>query len=210
MGVESLGKVFFGTVPDYGTLGGALVVIDGKTDAVEVHRNIVPDHSIVSLAYAGGMVVGGTAIRGGLGIDPKAKEGKLFVWDPAAKKVVYESAPIPGTILITGLIAMGENEVWGIADGTLFIFDLNKRAITKTRKLFGLGDRKAGWRNAFMVMHPSGKLYGTAEGKLFRLDPKTLDAEVLREVDLGNLALDAAGHVYFRKGANLWRFSPAP
>jgi hypothetical protein len=98
LGVESLKKVFFGTISDYGTLGGALSVYDVETGKTEVHRNVVQDQSVSSLAYCDGMIVGGTTIAGGLGIKPKEKEAKLFLWDPKTNEKVFETVPTPARV----------------------------------------------------------------------------------------------------------------
>jgi hypothetical protein len=209
LGVESLNKVFFGHVPDYGTLGGALAVVDGATDAVEVHRNVIADQSIVSLTEYNGMIVGGTSIHGGLGIEPTATEAKLFIWDPAAKKVVFETVPVKGAKLVTGLLVVNQ-QIFGFADETLFVFDPAKREVVTTKKLLKLREERSKWRSVYLEMHPSGMIYGTAyDHALFRLDPKSLKIAMLRENEnIALLAQDAAGNVYFREAGHLWRFRP--
>src|SRR5439155_8035986 len=82
LGVESLNKVFFGSVPDYGILGGAVSVYDVASGKIDVHRNVVQDEGVTSLIYDHDLVVGATTRSGGLGVEPKAKEAKLFLWDP--------------------------------------------------------------------------------------------------------------------------------
>ena len=65
-------------------------------------------------------------------------------------------------------------------------------------------DRKAG----HMLKGLDGKVYGTSQGRLFRIDPKTMEMTVLRhEEGLGMLALDSDGRVYFRERTNLWRYT---
>jgi sugar lactone lactonase YvrE len=210
LGVESLNKVFFGSVPDYGTLGGALSVYDVPTKKLDVQRNVVQDQGITSLVYAGGLIVGATTRSGGLGIEPSAKEAKLFGWDPASNGKVFELAPLPGAWLITGLALAADGNVWGVADETLFAFDVAKRAVVYSRPLFK-GDpntRHARWRDAFLLMHPDGRMYGTMGGRLFRLDLKTREVTVLRDADAVLLAMDGAGRLYFRDRTHLWQFTP--
>jgi hypothetical protein len=211
LGVQSLNKVYFGHVPDYGTLGGALAIVDGVSDKVDVYRNIITDQSIVSLAQADNLIIGGTSIRGGLGTEPKATEAKLFIWDTAQNKVTFETVPVKAARLVTGLLTMPDKTVWGWADGTLFIFDPVKRQIVRTAKLLDVDNKKGvGWRNAMMELHPSGQIYGAVDHRLIRLDPKSLKLTVLRSGDdlFGLFATDRAGRVYFREAAHLWQYAP--
>src|SRR5262249_28291715 len=77
LGVPEVGKVFIGMVPEYGILGGHLLTYDPKTDGLTDHGEVVARQSVVSLAYAGGMLIGGTSITGGLGIKPVETQAKL-------------------------------------------------------------------------------------------------------------------------------------
>lgn len=49
--------VAYGSMPNT-TLGGALVMVDKASGASTVHRPVVTDQSIVSLAHTGGIVPG--------------------------------------------------------------------------------------------------------------------------------------------------------
>ena len=97
LGVDSLNKVFIGTVPEYGQLGGVLAVYDIEHDKLDVHHDIIAKQSIVSLAFDKGLIVGGSSIFGGLGQQPVEKEAKLFIWEPATNHKTFELVPISGT-----------------------------------------------------------------------------------------------------------------
>jgi hypothetical protein len=205
--VESMKKVFFGTIPDYGSLGGALSVYDIETDKTQLHRNVVQDQGVSSLAYANGLIVGGTTIRGGLGILPKEKEAKLFLWDPQTKEKVFETNPSPGATLVSGLIVGPDKNIWGIASGDLFVFDIAARKVLSTTRV--TPTRGGGWHDAHMEVNPTdGNVYVTTGGRLLRIDPKTMQVTTLREKGAGLLVLDRAGRIYFRDRTNLWRYTP--
>lgn len=212
LGVEPLGKVFYGTVPDYGTLGGTLSIYDATTDKVDVHRNIVEDQSVINLCYTSGLIIGGTTRSGGLGIEPKAESAKLFGYDPRSNEKVFETVPEPKAWLITGLVVDAEKRVWGVADETLFCFDVAKREVVSTQHLFDSNEntRHAHWRDAFMTLHPrDGQIYGTMGGKLFRLDPRSREVTVLWENGAVLLARDLSGRIYFRSDrTHLWQYTP--
>src|SRR5690606_13339481 len=74
-------KLFVGTIPDYGYLGGSFAVYDEVKDVWTQYDNIVHQQSIISLAYKDGLVYGGTTVWGGLGIEPTETAAKIFVWD---------------------------------------------------------------------------------------------------------------------------------
>ena len=209
LGVEKLNKVLFGTIPDYGLLGGAIVVYDARSGKVEVHRNVVQDQSVIGLAYANDLIVGSTSISGGLGTKPTAKEAKLFLWDPVKKEKVFEVAPVAGAWMITGLMNGPDGNIWGVADSMLFIFDPVKREIVFKKQAFVEDDaeRHARWRDAFLAVHPNGNIYGTVSGRLYRIDPKTREATELRKQS-SLFAMDDDGRIYFRQGTDLMRYTP--
>ncbi len=68
-------RTYFGTVPTYGTLGGALGWIDSPTSTPVSLRSPVPKESVVSIDGAGGVAFVGTSRWGGLGLDPRRGTG---------------------------------------------------------------------------------------------------------------------------------------
>jgi hypothetical protein len=56
-------KIYLGAMAGYGQLGGPLTVWDPATNHVESFHHVVKDQSVVSLAVANGMIVGGTSTR---------------------------------------------------------------------------------------------------------------------------------------------------
>lgn len=210
LGVESLGKVFIGTVSDYGRLGGAMSIYDVKTQKLDVHRNIVPQQSVVSLAHHEGLVYAGTTISGGLGIKPTAGEAVLFIWDPAAEKKVFETVPVPDAMAVTSLLVTPDGLIWGMAQSTLFVFDPRSREVIERNRLFDITYNRDGhvWHDATLGWHPSGVVYGTQRGRFFRIDPRTKSVTVLREGGCNHLAIDDLGNVYFTLGSHLWQYTP--
>jgi sugar lactone lactonase YvrE len=208
-----LGKVFIGTIPEYGTLGGMLAVWEVKTRQLTTFDDVIPNQSIASLAFARGLVIAGTTISGGLGIESKEKEGRLFLWDPATSHLVFQTTPVPGAGIVSGLTPMSDGTVWGFAQGTMFVFDLKSRVVTHTQPLFKTDYAgRAMWQEGTMVVHPSGDVYATVDGRLLRIDPRTRVVTALRETvekkHTRPIALDASGRVYFAEGINLWRYTP--
>lgn len=208
LSVESKEKMYFGTIPEYGRLGGTITEYDVKTHKVATYKGVVHNQSPTSLVFKDEVIWGGTTISGGLGIKATEKEAKLFSWDIVNKKTTYETVPIKGAMAITTLINGPDNNLWGIADGWLFIFDVASKSVKHQQQIYEVPtNRTHSWRDAFLIIHPSGKVYGSGGQNLFVIDPKTMKSEIIRE-KLGLLTMDDEGTLYLKNGADLWSFKP--
>ncbi|MEF3306781.1 carbohydrate binding domain-containing protein [Paenibacillus sp. GYB003] len=208
LAVPSLNKLFVGTVPDYGKLGGAFAVYDLGTAALSVTRNVIPDQSVVSLAYKNNEVFGGTSVWGGLGIAPTAAEAKLFVWDATLNQKTFEIVPVAGKRAITALMAGPDGNIWGVAEGTLFVFNPATRSVVYSADKFPVSYSGANhvWRDAKMEPNPDGYVYATVGGKLYRIDPATKQTVTLVSGGASLLAQDNNGDLYYVSGVNLFKY----
>lgn len=200
LGAENM--LFIGTVPDYGKLGGAFSVYDPATKNLSVHTQIVPNQSIVSLAYKDGKIYAGSSIRGGLGSTPTESEAKLFVWDIARGIKEKEIVPVPGKGAITSLIEGPDGNIWGFAMGTLFIYDPSSGEVIYQDEKFP--DAGGQWRDASLVIGKDGLVYGTMSGKLFSIHPDDKTLTVMRN-QAAWLSRDNMGNLYFVTNNELWR-----
>jgi uncharacterized protein YjdB len=206
LGVEEENKLFIGTIPDYGKLGGALTVYDTETKTVETHRNIVQDQSVVSLAYSDGVVYGGTTIRGGLGQDPSETEAKLFLYDVASKQKTLELVPVPGAQSITALKKGPDGNIWGWADGNLFIFDTESKEVVYSDEKFDINSAR--WGDAQMVWsEKEQKMYTTIDGHFFWIDSETKEITELHSGVISGLAQDQLGNFYMKERSHLIRYT---
>ena len=208
-GVDSLNKLYVGSVPDYGSLSGALTVYDVPTRKAQVFKDIVHNQGVVSLVYKDGFVYGGTTIYGGLGTSgPSETEGKLFVFDTATNTKVFEIAPVPGRKVVSGLLAGPDGLIWGVAEDTIFKFDPNTRQVVY--KAAKLGRYAAGtvWVDAFLKLGADGNVYGTNRQKtLFMIKPDTMDFVVIKNGAGNYLTQDAYGNLYMSNDATLWKYT---
>jgi hypothetical protein len=202
------GKIFFGMVPEYGKLGGALISYNPNNSELKSLGAIIPDQSIVSLTYANGLVWGGTSVSGGLGIMPTTKFPKLFSWDVEQEKIIDEIIPVNGANAITSLIVGPDGNIWGMAGGTLFVFNPQTKQLVKQKEIYPTPPLTSHvWRDAFLIAHPSGMIYGTGSNQLFSIDPKTMQVDfILKPASL--LAMDDEGKLYFHRSAELWQYEP--
>ncbi|MGI2297252.1 S-layer homology domain-containing protein [Paenibacillus sp. GXUN7292] len=209
-GAEDLNKLFVGTVPKNGMLGGMLAVYDlangGEPDLYS-DNEVVPDQSILSFAYKDGLLYGGTSIYGGQGGVPTASEAVLFVWDISAKKKVFELVPVPGKKAITALHIGPDGNVWGLANGALFIFDIDTKQVIYSNNAF---PNAAGrWIDGSMETGSDGNVYATVGGHFFKVDAQTKEVTVLA-TGARKLAQDDFGNFYMftePESPNLYRYT---
>lgn len=193
-GSEELQKLFVGTVPKNGMLGGVLAVYDLKTRGnPEVYWNLVPNQSIVTLACKDGLVYGGTSVFGGMGVTPKEKEGRLFVWDVTAKRLLASMVPVAGKPAVNSLLVGPDGNIWGIAGGTLFVFDPAKRQVVYSKEeLPGVSSH---YREGSLISGKDGNVYGAIGGRLFRVSPKSKEFTILAR-GAHRVAQDKQGLLY--------------
>ncbi|MFD2082668.1 Outer membrane protein assembly factor BamB, contains PQQ-like beta-propeller repeat [Actinopolymorpha cephalotaxi] len=165
---EHDGKIWFGTEPDYGLRGGAIAVLDPATKAVDVTRNVVPDHTIASLAFLDDSVYAGTSTQGGTGTVPAPGDARLVRWDPATKAVVRSVSPVAGAGSVNAL-TVHNGHLYGLADGTLFEANPGTLAVTRSLHLNVSGG--FGASGGELVFHPNGYLYVSAGSSMVVVDP---------------------------------------
>lgn len=200
-------KLFIGTVPAYGHLGGALAVYEPLTQETRVYRNLVPDQSIVSLLVVGNIVWGGTSISGGLGIPPAAQSGELFAFDCTKECLLVHTIPVPGARGITGLVRDSRGILYGWTEGTLFAFCPEKQRVLWQNRVFTeTFPADHYWRG--IVMKPSlcepDVFFGAAWGTIFRFDAATERLTIIAKIPGAEvIAPGADGKLYAISGAEL-------
>jgi hypothetical protein len=83
------GRIYVGSLPPYGQVGGALGVYDPKADKVmENYRHLVQDQGISALCVEATIqkIFGGSSTAAGGGGKPTAKECVIFSWDWKEKR----------------------------------------------------------------------------------------------------------------------------
>ncbi|WP_349408595.1 Ig-like domain-containing protein [Pseudalkalibacillus sp. SCS-8] len=205
------GKVFIGTIPTYGELGGALTIYDpNSTSAPSTYRNVVENQSIIGLAYRDGKIYGSTSVWGGLGIDPTADAAKMFVWDVNAGTMVTEFTPdLPGTVpsKAIGELSFGpDGLLWGASYGTIFAMDPDTYEIVKSKEIVATDwNFNHYWRPIHLRWSDDGLLYTTLAGQITVIDPETLEHVQLDRSPLMTLGDD--GNIYYADGADLKRIT---
>lgn len=202
------GKLFIGTIPDYGLLTGALTVYDPQTGKHEVYTDIVPNQSIIGLTYRNGLLYGGTSNWGGLGIEPSETEAKLFVWDVQERRTLHVFTPdIPDIDIpprMIGELTFGpDGLLWGAVDGTIFAMSPETLRVVKSKVICPSEYKYSRFRPYFLRWGPSGLLFTSLARKLIAVDPQTLDHAILDEEPLALMTLGPDGNLYYNDVSHL-------
>lgn len=199
-------RLAVGSVPLSGRLGGALSLWEPATGEVEVHRNVAPDQSVVSLATYGGLIYGGSSVYGGYGIDPVAPEAQLFGFDPATGAVVTRVVPVPGAAAVNALTVDRRGWIWGLADRTLFVYEPQSGRVIRSAELFPDVPTRYGQERGLIVRGRSA--YVSMAGSLWQVKLHSWRATELATGGVSFLAEDDQGRLYFARGARLHRWIP--
>lgn len=199
-----------GTVPGRNTLGGTMVLFDVAGGEPEVHRHIVPDHTVTTLAYQDGLIYGGTSVHGGHGEDPADGSAQLFIWDIEAQERLDSIVIEEGSQIIHSLTFDDTGQLWGMTNtGTVFEFDPDSHQIETTVETGLAHSNQWGW-NATMTFSPhDGLIYGNAGSTMFTVDPEHGDYTVIEGPEgVRHSAVHEDGTVYFTDTTNVYSFTP--
>lgn len=222
-------RLFIGTVPGYGNLGGSLTIYNETTGLWQSTRNVVADQTISSLAYKNGILFGGTSIEGGLGSIPAkvpatatepehTVHAKLFKWDVATNTKLGEFEPvIPGLSsprLLGGLSFGPDGLLWGIAWGTdvegssiyaLYAINPSNLEIVKSKLMFPGASGGSTWRSFYLRWGQDGLLYTTIARYVTAFDPITLNYRTLVDNQTNLMDIGIDGSIYYTYGPTLYK-----
>lgn len=207
LGIEELNRLFIGTFPQTGRSGGALVSYDPITKERVVRNNIIPNQSIISLAYrqTDGHLYFGTSVYGGRSSVGTGGSAQLFAipaTDPNAEPVRIP-LPLNQPKLISALTVTDDGRIWGLGDGNLFVY----RSSAERTRIIPIVRNTTGFSgNGSLVVGDDGHIYGTVEKTLFRVHKDTLELTILRNSnDVEMLVKGNNGDLFFTDSLNLWR-----
>ncbi len=199
--------LYIGSHPPYGELGGAMAVFDrGAFRVEENYRNLIPNQSIVALAYdpATNLVFGGSSIVGGGGAHVTETEAHFFVWDPVGKRKVDDLTFGPETTTINAMVvAGGKVFFFTVPSNLLCVYDIASRKIVHKAPTAqpSVLDTSLG------VAH-DGRLLGLTSRGVIAIDTATYEVTEIAQspvpVSCGFALTEDA--VYFGSGVHLYRY----
>ncbi|WP_043929679.1 FIMAH domain-containing protein [Bacillus sp. EB01] len=204
-------KLFIGTIPDYGYLGGSLTVLDpANVKDTAVYPNVVHNQAIAGLAEVNGKLYGSTTVAGGLGIDPTEPAAKIFVWDIEKGEKITEFVPeIPGVTvqpkMISGMSLGPDGLLWSAAAGAIFAMDPDTLEIVKSKNIFPEVKDYGRWRPIHIRWSEDGLMYTNLAGNLTEIDPVTLEHEVLTNTVTELMTIGNDGNIYYVNKVDLMK-----
>lgn len=203
------GKLYFGTTPAKGRLGGALVQVDPETREWRQWPCPLEDLSIthlVSIPETGEILVC-CSVGGGSSAIPTKSEGALYLWDPVKAEMTWSGNPVPGTRTYWRAVRLRDGRVFGVTGAQYYLLDPVKRAVLATGDLPvkacvfpTLSDFPVG---------ESGRVYGIGDGLVFAFDPTSNEVQVVgRHPSLARahgFLVTQDETLYYGSGPDLWR-----
>ena len=203
------GKLYFGTTPAKGRLGGALVQVDPETRTWKHWPCPLPDLSLTYLTALPetGEILACASVGGGSSAIPVADEAAIYLWDPARAAMTWSGKPVPGTRTYGRAVRLNDGRVFGLAGTAYYLFDPVKRQVLST------GDLPAS-PAAFPMLNdatvgPRGIVYGIGNGAVFAFDPADNAVRIVGKhpsLDrVHGFLVTSDGALYYGSGADLWR-----
>ncbi|HPA46247.1 MAG TPA: hypothetical protein PLG59_00195 [bacterium] len=191
-------KLYIGSIPAYGKIGGALSIYDPETDRIEVFRNIIPNQSIACLISdtQKNRILGGSWIIAGGGVDSPERDAHLFAWDCAEKRLVADLIPVPGSGIVNHLHLLPDGTVLAACGDRLIQVDSEIGKVLRNDP--GPGGGITG------IASFAGTLYTNSGAGLLSFDPDTWSATKIGHGGV-LLTFDALGHAYYARGPELLR-----
>jgi hypothetical protein len=184
------GKIWIGSYPDYGLLGGTLIWHDPASGESRSHRHIVPDCSVTALEWLPdtGEILIGTSVIGGNGTQPKAQNAPFVLWNPVQDRPVWTGDfGLDISESIIDLKYHGEGRVYAIVvrrvesdekhplEAELILLDLPRKEVVD-RSPFVPPD----WPlEVSLRAGEDGAVYGCCSASFYRALPGTAQREVL-------------------------------
>lgn len=193
-----------GSHPKQATNSGTLSYFNLSTKKVTHRKSIFPNQSIVALAYSNGYFYGGTSIFAN-GKSRGIGTAKFF--RISAKNINAHpeelKLPIIKPRLISAMVVGPTSNIWGIADGSVFIYNPSNKNM---KTLAIISETSGKIRNGSLINGEDGYMYGTIENKLFRIHTVSYKVEMLSEQQSKGVSIGGDGNIYTTTGEEIWRY----
>lgn len=202
-------RTVFGTIPQYGRLGGVLGWFDGAGTTPRTVWSPVPEQSIVALSASGSTVYGGTSRWGGLGVAPRASSAEVFAYDLETQRTLWHVAPLEGAQAFAAVLVDRENRLWAATQTTLFELDRDSGSVLRRIPLLAVVEPDAPTYRTVDLAAADGTIVVATRGALYTVDVQTLAVATIASRDVSPARVRALGDVlYFPSRATLMRAVP--
>ncbi|MEV0283030.1 PQQ-binding-like beta-propeller repeat protein [Kribbella sp. NPDC050820] len=151
------------TEPDYGKYDGTLTERHLDTGELEVHRGVVPQQSVRSVATADGIAYLGGATRNSLGTEPILPEATVVAFDLRRNRTLWEVTPLPDAQAYSDVMVYHGRLYATTDDGRLAVLDPRTGKVLSTVTI-GTGQSR-------LTIARAG-LFGTDSKRVFQVVPQ--------------------------------------
>ncbi|HVF10316.1 MAG TPA: hypothetical protein VNA16_05920, partial [Abditibacteriaceae bacterium] len=181
------GRVWIGSIPDYGMWGGTLAWYDPKTGESRSHRHILPDCSVTALEWLPelNLILVGTSRHGGTGTLPRAEAAGFVLWDVERDEAMWSGTfGLKNIDGISDLKRTGDGYVYAVVildndqnlSAELVLLDIGNEDIIARSRF----DESSGWPVEVALREgPDGAIYGCCALSFYRIQPGTAQREVV-------------------------------
>lgn len=209
------GKIYGGTLPIKGHLGGAIFELDPETFAGREWVEVVPKQSIQCVAPVKdekNLIFAGSNIAGGTSAEPEAKEACVLLFDVENGKTVWEAKPLPGEKNYHFAVTAKNGLIYGIGATTrkFYVVDPAQRKVTAVGDIPGEGTIRL-----CRQLAPDGSIIGIVGKDLLAINPADHTVKVIASHDslagiINQVYLAPDGTLYYGGRANLWKAKLKP
>ncbi len=199
------GKMYIGTQPDYGLVGGALSVFDPVTEKLDVYRNIIPNEEIGAIATDDRYVYCEADSEGGGGSKPIATGVHFFVWDPQLQKIVFDHVFPDGSGF--GAIAAVHGHAYFVEGEELMDYNRENQTLASIYTF----DQPRRVSLESLQAAKDGTLWGILGKELAHINPSERKVEFFPDTAghaTSGLTIGADGTVYFGSNTDVWIYHP--
>ncbi|MEU0569517.1 hypothetical protein ABZ297_29650 [Nonomuraea sp. NPDC005983] len=195
----------FGTVPKAGSVGGVLGLLNPATGEKVIKRNLVPDQSIIALAYRDGVIYGTTSAFGGIGA-PRGGDAKVFAYDIATDRLLWLTEPVAGDLALGAITFDDQGKLWGLTPDALFEMDPATGQTLRSVKhqTYQWSTVTGVFLDANLEFH-QGYLWGKTQAKAFKIDRAAMRLSVIAR-PISILLKGADGHLYLSRFENFYTY----
>lgn len=169
------GKVWVGSIPDYGMWGGTLAWHDPRSGAFGSHRHLMQDCTPYAMTWIPELnrILIGLSVEGGAGTTPRAERAGLVLWDPVSDSLTWQGDFGLNAHSVHDLRAIGGGLAYALispADPALrmelLLLDM-KRCVVISRAAWEAGFGSPLGLTSFFRFHDW--LYGATDKGLYRV-----------------------------------------
>lgn len=198
-------RMYIGTQPDYGLLGGALSIFDPSTGSIETLRNIIPGEEISAITADDRYVYCEADRSGGMGAVPTATHVHFFVWDPANRRIIFDH-PLPKDGGFDS-IATVNGHAYFVSGSAVMDYDATGRSLSTLLRL----DHPATVPPESLKAAKDGTIFGIFGDQLGRVQPASRTLQLYPETAgraISGLAIGLDGTIYFGSYTDLGIYHP--